>query len=137
MIDERLWKIIQRRLGYSDEELETFRAEARNELVLSKAKQLFETRLTAKVVDSHGCNSKHKTGDQFFFDGYGNLLKEQNPDKICIFALSALSTLIFTAQELVYAGLDPNEMCFNHVDCIDVGLKCGGWGKVVMELTAE
>ncbi len=137
MIDQRVWKIMQKKLGYNDEEAELFRSNSRNERVISKAEELFNTRFVAEVVEACGCNSRHKKGDKFHLDGYGNLLKDQNPDKICIFALSSLSTLLFAAQELVYAGTDPNEMCFRSADCIDVGLKCGGWGKIVMKLTAE
>jgi hypothetical protein len=51
--------------------------------------------------------------------------------------LSAASTLIFAANELLYAGVDPNEMRFNRAGCTDVGLKCGGWGRVVVELGVE
>jgi len=137
MIDPRMWKIIQKRLGYTDEEMELFLRNPRNEHVVAKGEELFNTRFVAEVVEASGCNSRHKKGEKFYFDGYGNLLKEKSPDKICIFALGSLSTLIFTVQELIYAGIDPNEMRFNSVGCIDIGLKCGGWGKVIMKLTAE
>ncbi len=137
MIDNRMWRIIQKRLGYNDEEMEAFRTNPRNEHVISKGEELFKTRFIVEIVHAQGCNSRHKVGDKIYLDGYGNLIKEQNPDKICIFALSSLSALIFTTQELVYAGIDPNEMRFKSVGCIDVGLKCDGWGKVVMKLSAE
>ena len=42
----------------------------------------------------------------------------------CIFALSSLDKLIFVANELLYAGIDPNEMRFKRAGCFDVGLKC-------------
>ena len=51
--------------------------------------------------------------------------------------MSAASTLIFTANELHYAGVDPNQMRFKRAGCLDVGLECGGWGKVVLELQVE
>ena len=137
MIDERIWRVMQKRLGYSDEEMALFRNNPRNEQVLDKAKILADLHFIAEVVEAHGCNSRHKKGDRFRLDGYGNLLKEQNPDRICIFALGALAPLVFAAQELVYAGVDPNEMRFRSVGCVDVGIACGGWGKVVMQLSAE
>jgi hypothetical protein len=28
-------------------------------------------------------------------------------------------------------------MGFNRTGCVDVGLECGGWGKVVVEVKAE
>jgi hypothetical protein len=45
--------------------------------------------------------------------------------------------LIAMAQELFYAGVDPNEMRFKRVNCGDVGLECGGWGHLVMEIKVE
>lgn len=137
MIDERLWKIIQKRLGYTDEEMEEFKKNPRNTEVLSKGETLAKIRFRISVVDAHGCNSRHEKGDVFYLDGHGNLLKASNPDKICIFALSSLSTLVFTAHELIYAGKDPNQMRFNRVNCADVGLNCGGWGRIVLQLDME
>jgi len=134
MIDNRMWKLVQKRLGYSDDEMAIFRENPRNAHVISKGEELYKTRFIAEIMHAQGCNSRHKVGDKIYLDGYGNLIKEKNPEKLCIFALSSLSTLIFAAQELVYAGVDPSEMRFKSVGCVDVGLKCDGWGKVVMKL---
>jgi hypothetical protein len=45
----------------------------------------------------------------------------------------------FAQRRLSYSDedLDPNDMCFNRAGCLDVGLRCGGWGKVVVELSVE
>jgi hypothetical protein len=37
-------------------------------------------------------------------------------------------------HELFYAGIDPNEIRFKRTGCGDIGLKCGGWGKIIMEI---
>jgi uncharacterized repeat protein (TIGR04076 family) len=136
-MDERIWKLAQRRLGYSDEDLEAFRKNPRNADILSKAGALLNKVIVAEVVDAHGCNSRHKVGDRLYFDGAGNLLTKRCPQKICVHALSATATLIFAANELMYAGVDPNDMRFSRAGCVDVGLQCGGWGKVVVELRVE
>jgi uncharacterized repeat protein (TIGR04076 family) len=136
-VDERMWKIIKRRFGYTDDELNTFKKNPRNADVLSKSAELNKKIFVLKVVEAHGCNSLHKIGEQYFFDGTGNLLIERCSKNICVHVLSAAATLIFTAQELMYAGVDPNEMRFNRAPCLDVGLECGGWGRVVVELRAE
>jgi len=73
-------------------------------------------------------------GDRFYFDGAGNLLTKRCPKKVCIYALNAAAGLIFASNELVYAGVDPNEMRFKRAGCFDVGVRCGGWGRVVFEL---
>ena len=136
-LDERMWKIMQRHLGYSDEEMKTFKENPRNADVLSKSSALLNKSIIFKVVESHGCNSGHKVGDEFHLDGAGNLLTESSPKKICIFALQSAATLTYTASELIYAGVDPNEMRFKRTNCIDVGLACGGWGRIVIEMRVE
>ncbi len=137
MTDPRAWKLAQRRLGYTDQEAEEFRANPRNAQVLEKGAELLKVRFRVEIIQARGCNSRHRVGDVLYLDGYGNLITEDSPNRICIFALGALTTLVFAAHELIYAGVDPNEMRFNTVDCTDVGLECGGWGKVVLRLTCE
>lgn len=136
-IGEGMRKVIQERLGYTDEEMEAFVENPRNQDVLSQAPALLNKTIVIEVVESHGCNSQHKVGDRFYFDGAGNLLTKLCPKRICIYALSAVDKLVFASNELLYAGVDPNEMRFKRAGCFDVGLKCGGWGHVVMELKVE
>lgn len=136
-LDENVWKFMQQHLGYSDEEMVLFRNNPKNEDILSKAPGLMGKTIVAEVVDSRGCNSRHRVGDKFYFDGAGNLLTKLNPQRICIYALAALATPIYVANELFYAGVDPNEMRFNRVGCFDVGVRCGGWGHIVLEVGME
>lgn len=51
-----------------------------------------------------------------------------------IYALNVMSPLFFTAAEMFYAGVDPNKMRFKRSGCFDVGVQCGGWGNIVLEL---
>jgi len=51
--------------------------------------------------------------------------------------LNAMPQLIAMAHELFYAGVDPNEMRFKRTGCSDVGIQCGGWGRIVMEVKVE
>lgn len=131
------WKVMKAHLGYTDEEMKAFRENPRNEDVLSKAPALLGKTIVLTVVDSQGCNSQHKVGDRFFFDGAGNLLTKRSPDKVCIYALSAATSMIFASNELLFAGVDPNEMRFRRAACFDVGVQCGGWGRIVLELTVQ
>jgi len=136
-IDQSTWDFFQKHIGYSDEEMEAFRENQRNADVVSKAPALMNKTIVIEVVESHGCNSQHKAGDKFYFDGAGNLITKLNPSRICIYALSSMASLIFSSNELFYAGVDPNEMRFKRTGCFDVGLQCGGWGRVVMEISVE
>jgi uncharacterized repeat protein (TIGR04076 family) len=111
-LDERSWKIVQKHLGYTDEEMKKFKENPRNEDVFSKAPALMNKTIVVTVVDSHGCNSQHKAGDKFYFDGAGNLITKLCPNRICIYALNSIAGLIFVSNELFYAGINPNEMRF-------------------------
>jgi predicted rRNA methylase YqxC with S4 and FtsJ domains len=43
-------------------------------------------------------------------------------------------THVSAGNELFHAGVDPNGMKFKRAACIDVGVQCGGWGRIVLEL---
>lgn len=136
-VTEEIWNMIKSHLGYSDEEMKLFRERPENEGVLAKAPELMNKTIIFEVIESRGCNSGHKAGDRLYFDGAGNLLTSKNPKKICIFALSSLGGIIFGVHELIYAGVDPNTMRFKATGCFDVGVKCGGWGHIVLKCIVE
>ena len=132
------WKMLQKHLGYSDEEMKIFRANQRNEDVLSKTALMLNKTIVAEVIESHGCDSGHKAGDKFYFDGRGvSLLTKLGPSRVCIFALHSIALAMPALAELMYAGVDPNNMRFNRFGCVDVGVRCGGWGHIVMEIKVE
>jgi uncharacterized repeat protein (TIGR04076 family) len=131
------WEVIQKRLGYNDEEMKIFRENPRNDDILTKVPELMNKTIVVEVVDSRGCNSQHKVGDKFYFDSAGNLLTAFCPKRICVYALTAIMPQIFTATEFLYAGADPNKIRFKRAACFDVGVECGGWGRVVVEIRVE
>lgn len=136
-IEDGVWQAIQTHLGYTDEEMAAFRENPRNEDVLAAAPGLMNKTIVIEVVESHGCNSQHKVGDKLYFDGAGNLLTKLCPKRICIYALNAAAGMIFAANELFYAGVDPNKMRFKRAGCLDVGVQCGGWGRIVLECSVQ
>ena len=136
-VSQSQWKLMQEHLGYTDEEMKIFKRNPRNEDVLSKAAALMNKTIIAEVVESSGCNSHHQIGDKLYFDGAGNLITGLSPKRICIYALASVATLIFTSNELFYAGVNPNEMRFKRTGCFDVGVRCGGWGHIVLEMRVE
>jgi uncharacterized repeat protein (TIGR04076 family) len=131
------WKLMKSRLGYTDEEMGMFRENPRNEEVLSKAPELMKKTIVLEVVASNGCNSRHRVGDKLLFDGAGNLLTKKCPEKVCVYAMNAATPLIYACNELFHAGVDPNKMKFRRAACIDVGVQCGGWGRIVLELSVR
>ena len=112
MINEEIKGFIQKHLGYTDEEMKIFLENPKNVKILAKAPKLMNKTIVIEVMKSHGCNSQHKVGDKFYFDGMGNLLTKLCPKRICISALSAVEKLIYAATALTYAGANPNEMAF-------------------------
>ena len=92
-VNEDVYAFMQAQLGYSDKELQLFKDNPRNKEILSKAPELMNKTIIAEVVASHGCNSQHKVGDKFYFDGAGNLLAQLGPKRICIYALKSFAGL--------------------------------------------
>jgi uncharacterized repeat protein (TIGR04076 family) len=134
-ITEDTWKMLEKHLGYSDEEMKIFRANPRNEDVLSKAAVMRNKTIIAEVIESHGCESGHKAGDKFYFDGRGvSFLTKLSPSRVCIFALHSVALAMPALAELLYADADPNKMRFKRFGCPDVGVRCGGWGHIIMEV---
>ncbi len=132
-IPEGLWQHLQQHLGYSGEEMELFRNNPRNRQVLACGQKMLSSTIVFEVVESHGCNGGHTVGTRFFFSGEGNLLTRMAPSRVCAFALPIMTQMIFGMQELWYAGADPNQLCFKRAGCFDVGVRCGGWGHIVIE----
>jgi hypothetical protein len=132
-IPEQLWQEIQRRLGYTDEELALFRANPRNTRVVAGGAAMAAKTIVFEVVHSRGCHAEHGAGTHFFFTGDGQLISKLAPKRVCAFLVPAMSQVILSLQELSYAGVDPNTMEFPRAGCVDIGLECGGWGRVIVE----
>jgi uncharacterized repeat protein (TIGR04076 family) len=136
-VSEDTYKMMQKHLGYTDEEMAEFKKNPINKTVMAKAPELMSKTIVFEVVESHGCNSQHKIGDKFYFDGAGNLITKLSPKRVCIYALQAMLPLIFASNELMYNDVDPNNLKFKHSGCFDVGVKCGGWGRIIMRYGVE
>lgn len=136
-MNKKFFEMMEKHLGYTEEEAKLFRENPRNAEVLSKAMELSNKTIVFEVIESTGCNSQHKVGDKFYFDGAGNLITNMCPGRVCCFALHSMSGIIYGAHELFYAEVDPNSMKFKRAGCPDVGINCGGWGHIVMEFSIE
>jgi len=137
IINEIVFKVIQKRLGYNKEEIELFKNNPRNIELIERNREFSNKLIVLKVVESKGCNSNHKVGDKFYFDYAGNILTDLCPSKICGYSLNSALMMIFAANEMIFAGADPNELRFKRANCFDVGIECGGVGKIVLELGVE
>jgi hypothetical protein len=133
---EARWSAFGRSMGYSGEELREFRSHPNNEYVAQNAWRLDEWVIEAEVVESHGCAAGHRMGDKLYFSPQGVLEARRGPERICLSGLAGLAGAVAVMQERIVVGLPPDAMLFHRVGCIDVGVRCGGWGHVAFNLAA-
>lgn len=126
------WDDFGRSMGYSLDELETFRSHPNNEFVAQHAGRLDKWWIVAEVTESHGCAAGHEVGEKLFFSPHGLLETEKGPRRICLHAFPGLASAVAVMQERIISGLDPD--LFRHIGCIDVGVQCGGWGRIAFKL---
>jgi uncharacterized repeat protein (TIGR04076 family) len=127
------WKKFQKRLGYSDEEVEHFRSDPHR---AKAAKKIFSPDIVNKclifeVVESHGCSANMKKGDRLYFRAL-SILDTKRSSPWCAHAMGFIPAIANMVQDRYVAGIDPNEMIYNHTSCMDVGCK-NGWGQISMK----
>jgi len=133
-LEEPVWEYMRAQLDFNDSEMANFRNTPRNAEIIAKGLAAMDTKIVFEVVQSKGCFSGHRTGDRLTFDLQGNLLTGKCPERVCMHAVQAGAHHLFAAGELLHHGVDPEQMRFKRFGCLDVGLECGGWGHVVMEI---
>ena len=123
----------QKYYKYTNEELERFKSDPRKTNAAKKifSREIAKKYLVIEVVSSHGCSAGMKPGDKLVFKALG-VLDTQKSSPWCAQALSEVAGFANMAQDRFVAGLDPNEMVFNHFSCMDAGAKYG-WGQVIMK----
>lgn len=117
----------------NQEDIKLFLENRSNELIISKIPEFLSKEIVVEITEAHGCSSQYRKGDCFYFDSSGNLIGDKSPEKLCIFAISPLGAMVKSLQELIIAGVNPAKLSFSKTSCSDVGVKCGGWGRVVMD----
>lgn len=130
------WRRFQEVTGYTDEELAKFRSNPK--FVHMMATPAFRThKIIAEVIYSHGCICQHNVGQRIVLNGNGALISAECPPVMCMGLVSQLSTVISAVWERMAAGLDPNGLLIDTVGCVDVGVDCGGWGRVLAKIRVE
>lgn len=136
MDKNQIAEIIRRRLKLGDQEWAIIEQNPKFQRLFENATKASKYRLVAEVIDSKGCHTGHVIGQKLIFDNSGNLLTKENPDRICSFLMPNLTVLINAFFENMMNGRDPNEVIFDTTGCFDTGPYCGGWGHVVVKMTA-
>lgn len=127
---------IKNRLKLSDQEWEIIFNNPKFQKLFENAIEASKYRLVAEVIESRGCHSGHIVGQKIIFDNSGNLLTKESPERVCAFLMPNLTLLINAFFENLMNGRNPNEVMFNTTGCFDTGPQCGGWGHVVIKMSA-
>lgn len=138
MKEEELdWKAFQKNMGFSDDELEIFRSDPRRAnaalRMKGKAREKVQSKfLVIEVVSSEGCRAQMKVGDRLFFRRTSELdLKRSDP--WCILAMANLDIMAGVCHNRWANDLGLDDLKFDHLSCVDCGVRNGGWGRVTMK----
>jgi hypothetical protein len=137
MDKDQIAQMIRRRLKLEDKEWSPIESNPRFQRLFQNALEASRYRLIAEVIESKGCNSGHVVGQQLVFESGGNILTKENPDRICAFLMPNLTVLINAFFENLMNGRDPARVMFDTTGCFDTGPRCGGWGHIVVRMSAE
>jgi len=137
MDEKEIWRRFQTHMGYTDEEMKLFKSDPQKVKMVTQTPEFVKSRVIAEVIESHGCHAQHKVGDRFVMTAGGQLIAEQSPTRICMFALGPVSHVLPSIYERLMSKSDPKGEQFNIIQCTDVGLDKGGWGKILMKVYIE
>lgn len=137
MEEKEIWRRFQKHMGYTDEEMKVFRSDPQKVKMVTGTPEFAKCRVVAEVIESHGCHAQHKVGDRLVMTAGGQLITEECPKRICIFALGPVFHIMPGIYERLISKSDPDFERFNIVQCTDVGLDKGGWGKILMKVYVE
>jgi uncharacterized repeat protein (TIGR04076 family) len=137
METEEIWRRFQKHMGYTDEEMDIFRSDPEKVRMVTGTPEFVKCRVIAEVVEAQGCHAGHKVGDKFVMTAGGQLIAEKCPQRLCMFALGPVATVLPAVYERLITKSDPDLKRFNIVQCTDVGLDKGGWGKILMKVYVE
>jgi hypothetical protein len=103
---------------------------------LAKAAPLYS--IVAEVKEAEHCNSGYKPGDKFVLDVDGNFVTKLCPKRLCVYLVGQLQIPVALINERLSEELEPNDFHFMHrVNCPDVGVSCGGYGRVALQVEVK
>jgi len=137
MDTQQIAEIIRKRLKLEEKDWSYIEGNPKFQHLFQNAITASKYQLVAEVIESKGCHSRHIVGQKLIFDSSGNILTRENPERICSFLMPNLTVLINAFFENLINGREPNEVMFNTTGCYDTSPACGGWGHVVVRMTAE
>ena len=137
MEPEEILKRLQKHMGYTDEEMEIFKADPQKMKMVTETPGFVKSRVIIEVIESQGCHAQHKVGDRFVMTPGGQLIAEECPKRMCISALAPVSHILPAIYDRLISKSDPDFERSTVVQCTDIGLDKGGWGKILMKVYLE
>jgi uncharacterized repeat protein (TIGR04076 family) len=137
MDPEQIWPLFQEHMGYTDEELKLFQSDPEKVKIVTQTPDFVKCRIVAEVVESNNCHAGHRVGDRFVMTAGGVVISEASPKRMCMFALGPVSNILPALYERILTGSDPDYKRSHLVQCSDIGIDKGGWGKVIMKVYIE
>jgi uncharacterized repeat protein (TIGR04076 family) len=132
---EKRWRGAQKHLGFTDDELRTFRKNPAHKRAMENAPCFATMQMVVEVVEAHNCAAGYKAGDRFVVDAEGLLVTESCPQRLCVGAVYSFKPLV---DRMWQAFFDNSiEILHDTVRCPDVGVHNGGAGSVTMKIHAE
>ena len=134
---EEIWKLFQAHMEYTDEEMALFKSDPIKVKMVTETPEFVKCRVIAEVIESHGCHARHRVGDRFVMTASGQLIADECPKAMCVSAVAAISAVLPAIYERLISKTDPDGKRVDIVQCSDVGLDKGGWGKILMKVYVE
>ncbi len=134
---QEILKRLQKHMGYTDAEMKIFASDPQKVRMVTETPEFLKCRLIAEVIESHGCHAQHKVGDRFVMTPGGQIIAEECPRRMCISALGPVSRTLSAIFDRLISRSDPHCERYNIVQCDDIGVEKGGWGKILMKVYLE
>ena len=133
---ERVWRRFKEVMEYSDDDMAKFKSNPKFMKMMNTP--AYRThKIIVEITQSHGCVCQHRVGQRLVLNGNGALIRDECPPVMCIGLVSQFYAAILAIWERMAAGLDPNGLLMDRIGCTDVGVDCGGWGRVVAKVYVE
>jgi hypothetical protein len=129
-------KQMQKRMGYSDEQMQSFLQNPRNKRILAQREEMAKINVVFEIVKAEGCALGHQAGEKFVFPKCGAMDLKSSAPKLCAFLMPPMTRLTWLIHERMWEGLEPMPL-FEMGQCDDVGADCGGWGRVLIQARIE
>jgi len=122
--------------GYNDEQIKIIESNPKWLKGIKAGPIMMSKKMVATCVKAQNC-SMNVVGDRYVFTAHGTLLKDETCKRPCLWAMAQFLPFSYMLYDRVISGLDPNDMCTDHVPCPDVGCEYGGVGTAIFKITVE